>query len=149
MRSVLFAVAVAVSAAACQATPEQQAARATADAETEALIALRQGAEIDRLCFTNNIRGWSELSRSAILLEEGVNDWYKIDLTGTCRPEWAFNAIGIVSRPAGSSCLSRGDRLITDDETVPGVCYVDRIYEWDETKELAPASSTPPSPNAG
>ncbi len=146
MRSALFVVA-AVCAAACQATPEQQAARATADPETQALIAARQGAEVDRLCFTNTINGWSELSRSAILLEQGVNEWYKVDLTGTCQPEWAFNAIGIVSRPAGSSCLSKGDRLITDDDTIPGVCYVDRIYEWDETKE--PAPSTPPSPDAG
>lgn len=149
MRSVIFAAAAALlGAAACQ-TEQSQAARAAADAETQALIAARQGAEVDRLCFTSNINGWNELSRSAILLERGVNDWYKVDLTGTCDPQWAFNAIGIVSRPAGSSCLTRGDRLVTDDQTVPGVCYVDRIYEWDETKEPAAASATPPSPGAG
>jgi hypothetical protein len=144
MRPVIL-IAAAFGLAACQTAAERE----TADAETAALIAARQGAEVDRICFTGNINGWNELSRNAILLEEGVNDWYKVDLVGTCEPEWAFNTIAIASRPAGSSCLTRGDRITTDDRNVSGVCYIDRIYEWDETKDPAPVSAPAEPPFAG
>lgn len=137
--------AVALLAAGCQSSSESAARQ---DDEIARLTAARQGAEVDRICFASNINGWSPLGRDAVLLERGVNDWFKVELTGTCDPEWAFNTIALRSRPAGSSCLTRGDRITTDDQTVPGVCYVDRIYEWDETREPAPAvSPTPPAPS--
>jgi hypothetical protein len=150
MKPQIFTVAaVALLASACQSSAESVAQR---EDEIARLVAARQGAEVDRICFTSSINGWSPLGRNALLLERGVNDWFKVDLTGTCDPEWAFNAIAISTRPAGSSCLTRGDRIHTDDRTIPGTCYVDKIYEWDETKEPAPAaptSATTPSPTAG
>lgn len=138
MRFVTFAAAATLAVAGCQTAAERE----TADAEMERLVAARQGAEVDRICFTNNINGWNALGRNAVLLEKGVNDWYKVELTGTCDPQWAFESIALVSRPGGASCLTRNDRLITDDVSVPGVCYVDRIFEWDETKDPAPAPAS-------
>jgi hypothetical protein len=126
-----LAVAVTVAAlgvAACQTEEE----RAASEAELQQLIAARQGAEVDRICFSQQINGWSPLGRDAVLIRKSVNDWYKLSLSGTCQPEWAFNTIAIRSRPTGSSCLTRGDRLTTDDRTVPGVCFIDAIHEWDE-----------------
>jgi hypothetical protein len=149
MKPLYLFVAVAAMLAGCQTSVESAARQ---DDEIARLVAARQGAEVDRICFTSNINGWSELGRDAILLERGVNDWFKVDLTGTCDPEWAFNTIAISSRPAGSSCLTRGDRIHTDDRDIPGVCYVQSIYEWDETKEpepAAPVSAPAPSPTAG
>ncbi len=149
MKPLILTAAAALLAAGCQSSVESAARQ---DDEIARQVAARQGAEVDRICFAQNINGWSPLGREAVLLERGVNDWYKVELTGTCDPEWAFTTIAVSTRPAGSSCLSRGDRIQTDDPTIPGVCYVQSIYEWDETKEpaaAAPATEPMPSPTAG
>jgi hypothetical protein len=128
MRSALALIAAAAALAAC-ATAEQ---RAEVDAALEREIAARQGDEVDRICFTSNINGWRPLGRDAVLIRQSVRDWYKLDLVGPCEPEWAFNTIAIRSRPTGSSCLTPGDTLATDDRTMPGTCFIDAIHVWNE-----------------
>jgi hypothetical protein len=129
MRALIALAAVALAAAACQSSQQVETERSAA---LEAEIAARQGAEIDRVCFTRNINGWRPLGRRAVLVRQSVRDWYMLDLVGSCEPAWAFNTIALRSRPAGGSCLTRGDTLITDDVAVPGRCMIDAIYEWDE-----------------
>jgi hypothetical protein len=55
----------------------------TQDANLQAQIAARQGAQVDRVCFTREIDGWCELGDGAILIENGANDLFKLDLLGT------------------------------------------------------------------
>ncbi len=119
------------------ATPEERAAqRAEAEAKEAAEIAVRQGERVNRICFNRSVNGWREFGRKSLLLRRGVNEWYKLDLAGTCDPEWAFNAIGVRTFP-GSSCISRGDDIVTRDAGFTGTCKIMAIYEWDEEAEFS------------
>lgn len=128
----MCAIVGAAVLAGCQTAEEYAAAESRLQSE----IAAKQGQRVDRLCFTRSINGWRELGKKAVLIEKGVNDWYKLDLLGTCQPEWAFNAIALKTRPAGSSCLSRGDEIATFDQPIDGDCVITAIYEWDEDAEV-------------
>lgn len=125
-------MATALALGACQTAEDRAASEARLQAEIDA----RRGEEVNRICFQRNINGWRELSDEAILLQRGVNDWYMVELRGVCDPTMAFNSIALVSRPAGSSCLSRGDKVIIPDDVIGGQCFIDRIYKWDEDAEI-------------
>ncbi len=122
----------AILLAGCAASAEGDAADGN---DIDAEIAARQGEEVDRVCFARSINGWRSLGRRSILIEKGVNDWYKLDLIGTCDPQWAFDAIAIRTRPAGASCLRRGDRIDTPDRSVSGSCAITKIYRWNEAAD--------------
>jgi hypothetical protein len=131
----MLPIAGAVALAGCQTAAD----RAGRQDRLEAEIAARQGAEVDRICFARSVNGWRPLGRDALLLRHSGDRWYKVDLAGTCDPEWAFNAIGIETRPAGSSCLSRGDHISTPDTPTDGRCVIIAIHEWDEDAEIPDA----------
>ena len=108
------------------------------DAQRQAEIAARQGASVSQVCFTRNIDSWRALGRNAVLIRKGLRDWYKLDLVGTCEPEWAILAIGIRS-PAGSSCISRGDRVDTfSREPVSTTCMITDIHIWNDKAPVPP-----------
>lgn len=132
MRHAMCALAAA-AVAACGTTQSYQEREAALAAEAAA----RQGEEVNQICFSQSINGWREFGDDAILLRKGVNDWYKLDLSGTCEPDWAMNAIALHGFGA-SSCLSRGDRVTTPDApgSFSGSCFITRIYEWDEDAPL-------------
>ncbi len=102
----------------------------------------RIGAKVDRICFPRNINGWKSVKGedNVVLLEKGVNDWYRVEVSGAC-PERVFRfaqVIGLDSRPGGG-CLRRGDVIIVEDSGgFSQRCHIRRIYEWDEN---APAPS--------
>lgn len=96
----------------------------------------RIGEEVRSICFQSSINGWRALKGEddVVLLNRGVNDWYRVELLGVCR--WtdfrSALAIGIESRPAGG-CVTRGDVIIVEDG--PGFnrrCTITKIYEWDD-----------------
>ena len=98
------------------------------------------GEETDRICFTRSIDGFSATTRSTVIVEEGVNDFYLIEVFGGCQDlDWAQSLA--FTRTTGS-CLTRGDRLVTFDSVLPtksdvrfsNQCTIKRIYEWDEDK---------------
>ncbi len=120
MKLAFAACASALLFAACSTPPAQ-----TADAKPDA----RQGKEVRQVCFNQQIRNWRDNDRRSIIIEKGVNDEYKLDLIGTCQPQDAFLNIGLVSRVGGGSCLSTGDKLVTDTR-YDGSCSIRRIYEW-------------------
>ncbi|MGD2132716.1 MAG: DUF6491 family protein [Maricaulaceae bacterium] len=127
-------LAGSLALAGCQSTTTA----AEREAQREMEIAARQGEQVDRICFTRNIRGWREFGDDAVLLEAGLNDWYKVDLSGFCQPDQAFDTIAIESR--GGVCLNRGDNISTPDAPLGGRCFIDHIYEWDEEAEVASAN---------
>ena len=96
----------------------------------------RIGPEVRRICFGRNINGWRTLKKQddVILLERGINHWYRVELSGSCDYS-ALNfaqTIGIDSRPAGG-CVTRGDIIIVHDSTgFDRRCFITDIYEWDE-----------------
>lgn len=98
------------------------------------------GEETNRICFTRSIDGFSATTRSTVIVEEGVNDFYLIEVFGGCQDlDWAQSLA--FTRTTGS-CLTRGDRLVTFDSVLPtksdvrfsNQCTIKRIYEWDEDK---------------
>ena len=101
----------------------------------------RIGDEVRRICFASNIDGFrfSDDHRDAVLLEARVNDWYFVELLGGCRGSGLRFAQAIAIETRGSSCLSRGDRLIFSDglrfdarDAHQRRCLVGKIYEWDD-----------------
>lgn len=124
MKSYILAGAAVLMAAACQSPAGTDSEMA--DAEPD----IRQGEEVSQICFSGQIRNWRENDRKSVIVEKTHNDEYKLDLIGTCDPTQAFTTVGLVTRGA-SSCLSRGDRLVTD-ENFGGSCSIRRIYKWNE-----------------
>lgn len=96
----------------------------------------RQGEEVNQICFNRTMDSWSPLEgeNKALLVYDSRNDPYKLDLIGTCDPEWAMMRIATISRGA-SNCLSRGDKVITDaDMDRHDSCTIMRIYKWHPEK---------------
>ena len=98
------------------------------------------GEKTDRLCFTRNIDGFGATTRRTVIVEEGVNDYYLIEVFGACQDlDWAQSLT--FTRTTGS-CLTRGDRLLTFDTAIPtrsdvrfsNQCTIKSIYEWDKDK---------------
>ena len=120
--------AAALAVASCQsATPSAQSAA------LEQRIAASQGAEVSRICFTNTLQGWRELKRDALLVRTTGDDWFKVDLAGSCDADWAGGTLAVMSRTSASSCLSPGDRVQAQNLTFSS-CTIDAIYEWNEKK---------------
>lgn len=101
----------------------------------------RLGEEVDRICFSRNITNFQTIDDEddAVLLERGVNDWYKTTLTGACN----YNAlrfaqsVAIDERPRGG-CIRRGDALVFSDSAFgdfrfPNAtrCIIVEIHRWD------------------
>ncbi len=133
--AIIFSTVAALWLAGCAATDDQETKQGSRAEALEAEIKAKQGEPVRRVCFTRSINGWRALGRKSLLLSKGVNDWYKLDLVGTCDPKWAFDTIAIQTRPAGASCLTRGDRIATPDRAVSGNCVITDIYRWDDKAE--------------
>jgi putative hemolysin len=129
--SLLLAAAAAALLAGCATPPADMA---------EANIDPRQGEEVNNICFAQQIRNWRELDNRSVIVEANSRDEYKLDLIGTCNPRDAFLSIGLVSR-GGSSCLSSGDQLITDERYNGGSCSIRRIYKWNKDAVSAQAAA--------
>lgn len=123
MKHLTSTCAAAIFLAACSTAAQTEVADAKPDP--------RQGKEVKQICFNQQIRNWRENDRRSIIVEKGVKEEYKLELVGTCQPNDAFLSIGLISR-GGSSCLSEGDRLITDARYNDGPCSIRKIYEWNK-----------------
>jgi hypothetical protein len=118
-----------------------------AGAAAEESADLRLGKQVDRICFGRNINNFKAIDGvdDAILLEKGVNDWYKATLIGACnysQLRWA-QSVAIEQRPAGG-CVTPGDYLIFSssafgDFSFPNStrCAISEIHEW------APGAAAP------
>ncbi|MDP5137456.1 DUF6491 family protein [Rheinheimera baltica] len=92
----------------------------------------RIGEEVRQLCFTQSISGWRAVDndRSALLVNMGSNETYKVALVGACDPDWATMGIAVISR---AGCMSAGDKIVTDAQPKRhAACTVSRIYKWND-----------------
>jgi len=100
----------------------------------------RQGEQVRSICFARSIDNFRTIKGEddVVLLEKGVNDWYRVELSGACgyRHLRFAQAISIDSRPSGG-CVRRGDILVFHDSAFGGRdrfkrrCFISDIYEWD------------------
>jgi len=118
----VFAAAAVSLLAACATPPIDMA---------DAKVDPRQGEQVNNVCFAQQIRNWRELDNRSVIVEVNRRDEYKLELIGTCNPRDAFLNIGLVSR-GGGSCLSSGDRLVTDARYNDGSCSIQRIFKWNK-----------------
>lgn len=96
----------------------------------------RIGEEVNKICFSSSIRGWSAVKGEdgVILLERAVNDWYRVEVNATCTAGRIQRAdsIGLDSF-TGSGCLERADTIILNDLVDPNRrCVIKRINKWNK-----------------
>ena len=116
----------------------------------------RLGDKVDRICFGRDINNFKAIEGEddVVLLERGVNDWYKVELIGACdysELKWS-QAVAIDQRPAGG-CLTPGDYLIFTRSAFGEFnfantrrCAVSAIYKWNE-KAAAPEDGADGEPD--
>ena len=126
--------------AACATTPEEEAARADAQAQLSAEIGARKGKPVNQVCPLSS-DGWRALGEDTILLE-ARSEWYMAYLSGTCDPA---SASMLVRSGTGSSCLSRGDTIFTSRPRSGERCVITAIHEWDDAAAETPSVSTTPT----
>ncbi|PAJ73764.1 hypothetical protein CJF42_14045 [Pseudoalteromonas sp. NBT06-2] len=99
---------------------------------------IRIGEEVNQICFARSINGWEAVDKrnDVIVLNKNVKDKYILSLAGICDPQWAMSRIGTVSR-GNSSCLSRGDKIITDNNINRNAsCTIMKINKWHPEKHV-------------
>ena len=132
----LGALALSGSAG-CTMSQAQKDAYEKERVQRTAEIAARQGPPVNRVC-PRRSDGWKPFGNGAFLLEAD-GQWYRVELTGTCDPEGAF--AGIATRGGPSSCLHRGDAILTSRPRDRERCTITAIYSWnaaDPTPETKP-----------
>lgn len=117
----------------------------------------RLGKQVDRICFGRNINNFKAIDGvdDAILLERGVNDWYRATLIGACHYselKWA-QSLAIDQRPAGG-CVSPGDYLVFSRSTFGDFsfpnstrCAISEIHEWHPDVEATKAGDDAAKPD--
>jgi len=112
----------------CQTSPETPKQNNKPD--------VRIGEAVNQICFARSINGWETVDKrnDVIVLNQSVKNKYILSLAGVCDQQWAMSRIGTVSR-GNSSCLSRGDKIITDNNMNRGAsCTIMKINEWHPEK---------------
>lgn len=97
----------------------------------------RLGEQTNRICFSDNIDGFSNNSRDSVVLSSGTKD-YLVTTSGTCRTLQYAQRIALDD--GGGSCLSSNDILIVSEDLFagdntgigPDRCFIDEIYLWDK-----------------
>lgn len=123
---ILLMTAVTSLTTGCAATDTDNVVKYEKDSDP------RVGDSVDRVCFNRSITGWSNLDNdnNALLVHFGVNRSYKVKLVGMCEANWAMARIAVVSKQ-GSSCMSVGDKIVTDAQmNSVSSCTITEIFEW-------------------
>lgn len=119
MKSIIFA-GVALLLVACQASGPSAVQRGT------------PGEQVNSVCFTNQIRGWQPLSRNAIVLERGLNDYYRVTLNGAC--DATHSGLTMATESRSGICLGIGDDIDFANDFSPS-CSIESIHAWTPAPE--------------
>lgn len=119
MKSIIFA-GVALLLVACQASGPSAVQRGT------------PGEQVNSVCFTNQIRGWQPLSRNAIVLERGLNDYYRVTLNGAC--DATRSGLTMATESRSGICLGIGDDIDFANDFSPS-CSIESIHAWTPAPE--------------
>lgn len=144
-RFAFAAMLVIISACATATTPEQQAALDEKRAAEVFANDVRRGPEVDRVCFTNQIDGFGETTKRAVVISEGLDRYLVETYPGCFDLDWAQS----LAVDSFSSCLTRGDKIYAfENFTGPDrndrfnqSCRVKAIYEWNRDAEAEEAAT--------
>jgi hypothetical protein len=96
-----------------------------------------QGPEVSSICFTRQIDSWQPFGDSGFILRRGMNDYFLVEVAGTCRVRDAFAGIQLNARTG--TCLTVGDTIrFRNDQGLP--CSISDIYEWHPADAVGPNS---------
>ncbi|MDP1931046.1 MAG: DUF6491 family protein [Gammaproteobacteria bacterium] len=101
--------------AACQASTPNAVQRGT------------PGEQVSSICFNRQIDNWQPLSRNAIILERGLNDYYRVILDGGC--DARRSGLSIVTESRTGICLEEGDEIDFEGDFSPS-CRINQINAW-------------------
>ncbi|MEM6534940.1 MAG: DUF6491 family protein [Pseudomonadota bacterium] len=131
-RTIFAAMTFTLAACATATAPENTQVAEAETAEPD----IRQGEEVNRLCFANNISGFREATKESVILSRGTKEYL---VTTFARCHDLNHAITLATQTRSGACLSRGDKLVAFDSLLPSrhgsptfPCRIDRIYEWNE-----------------
>lgn len=101
----------------------------------------RLGAKVDKICFNRSIDSFSRNDRDTVVVREGPNEHYLIEIRGACINLRHAQTIAFDS---SLSCVTRTDALIVstsaftlnDPTRGPQRCRISEIYEWDDDAPL-------------
>jgi len=98
----------------------------------------RLGEQVDRICFSQSIDGFSNAERDTVVLHRSHNDRYIVEVNGICSSLRNAQTIGLDSY---TSCLRENDYMIVSESAFslndnigpgPDRCLIDKMYRWDE-----------------
>lgn len=102
----------------------------------------RVGEEVDSICFTGSIDGFTETTKRSVVVSVSPSRDYLITTFTRCEDldhamSMAFNDFG--------ACLRKGDKIIpftsafgpSSMDTPSLGCIVDKMYEWDGDAEVS------------
>ncbi len=105
----------------------------------------RVGEEMDRICFTNGISGFSDYNgpEDALILRRGPGREYLVTLFPGCITVDRAQRVAFVDRFSGS-CLMRGDEILVSAELFRAgssldndVCRISEVYAYDRDATAA------------
>ena len=120
--AVITALFTQMSVPAFSQSPEQGGDKSASEEEAD-----RPGyrGQNDQICFRRGISSFRlvEGEDEVVLLERGVNNWYRVTLTGgRCSYRNLRSAQGVaIQSPRSSGCVRSGDILIFSDSVFGGV----------------------------
>ena len=102
----------------------------------------RIGPEVSKVCFIGDINSWRALKGEdrAVLLEKGVHDWYRAEVSGSCyHDDFAFAEKIALASPTGG-CLTVGDTIIVRGSAGGPTerCIITKLNKWDDKPKPAP-----------
>lgn len=135
----LFITGTALLLGACATTDEDTPSTKEAFLE-ELMEDPRVGEEVDRICFTGSIDGFSHATDRSVVVSVSPSRDYVITTFTRCRD--LDYAQSIIFDDFGA-CLTRGDKIYAFDSAFgpsrldsPSLgCQVDKIYEWHKDAE--------------
>jgi len=98
----------------------------------------RLGEQVNKICFTQSINGFSGATKDTVILSKSVNDDYLVEVTGGC---YNLRSAGSIGLDTNLSCLSKFDNLVVSESAFslkdstgigPQRCAIKAIYKWNK-----------------
>ncbi len=86
-----------------------------------------RGETVQSVCFTRQINSWYPLSDEAIIVQRGLDEYFRLQLIGLCEPDEAFSSVNLRTR--SGACVSPGDQIEIPGDYAPE-CTIQRIDSW-------------------
>ena len=116
----ILLVAIPATLVACQSSGPSAVQRGSA------------GEEVSSVCFNRQLNNWQPLSRNAIVIERGMNEYYRLTLSGAC--DATRSGLTLATESRSGICLDSGDEVDFSGDFAPS-CLINSIHAWTPAPE--------------